>query len=309
MESQSLSFGRTRQQKYEGLGGHIGHSIASLDRVRAVIASMPKVGKSTLLQSCEDAFIFNIDQSSTVTPTPRAVMFPMVGEDGSCLLDTGPGILTWDAIESKIDVLKKLAQERKPRPKLVVFDSLSTLLNLVRPWIVRNAARLGIAKGEVSDFKQLHGPAAYDALFETIVKSINDLYQSGYGVILTVHIVNAKIQLGEDAMTVIPELCASDGLWKRIYPLMEFVAVLHRKDVVSSKEVETVVNIRGVPTTHKKMVSETSTKVFLSINEAYYKDVSGGRVQFDPIEVPKADGWKTVSDAYEAARLRHMSAT
>ena len=306
MEEQTLSFGRTRQQKYEGLGGYIGHSIAPLDRVRAVIASMPKVGKSTLLQSCEDAFIFNIDQSSPVTPTPRAVMFPMVGEDGSCLLDTGPGILTWDAIESKIEVLKKLALERKSRPKLVIFDSLSTLLNLVRPWIVRNAAKLGIAKGEVTDFKQLHGPAAYDALFETIVKSINDLYQAGYGVILTVHIVNAKIQLGEDAMTIIPELCASDGLWKRIYPLMEFVAVMHRKDVVSTKEVETTVMIRGTPSTHKKTVTETAQKVFLSINEAYYKDVSGGRVQFPPIEVPKADGWKTVSEAYEAARQAHM---
>jgi hypothetical protein len=306
-EEQTMEFGRTRQQKWAGLGGHTGHSVAPLTRCRAVLASPPKVGKSCLLQSNPDAYIFNFDQSSTVTSTPRAVLYPIVGDDGSCLLDNGPGVLSFDLIRQKHAALLQLARDNRPRPSLVVNDSLTTMVNLIRPWIAANAVQLNISKDPVDDFKKLHGPAAYDALFETIVRFINELYQVGYGVITTVHIVNTKIQIGDDVMKFVPELCASEGLWKRLYPLMEWVGILHRKPVIETFDKEVISTLRGVETKSIRKESRSVEKVFLSVDNAEYRHISGGRVRFEPIEVPHVDGWAAVSKAYDAARATQMS--
>jgi len=272
-----------------------------------VIASFPKVGKSCLFQSCRDGFIFNFDLSSTTSPSPRAVMWPVVDASGACLLDNGPGLLSWDLCQSKIDTLLFLARTNAPRPRIIFFDSLTTWIGLLQPWITAHAQDLRISASPCTDWKQLHGPAAYDTLFSLVVSTINTLYNAGYGVYTAIHVLNDTVAVGENELKVEPSLSASAGLWKRLYPLMEFVAIMDRRLVPRSRVNRRSRTVSGVTTYFEVPESYNADCRFLSVDTPMFSKISGGRTQFSPTEIPKADGWAAFESSYAAAVVVAMT--
>ena len=309
---QSLSSGANPiarpASRYGELGGFQSRMFASPVGVRGFIAGLPGSGKSSFFQTCPDAFIFNLDLSSTAIPIidgkipePKAVSWPGISYEGHSLDDNGqPFVLTWPAVRAKIDLLCRLAKENKPRPRLVVVDSLTACVRLLREWMPGQAAALGIA-GEAKDtWKQLDGRAAWDILYDLVVGIMERLSSHGYGFYFVGHVINAKIPLGEDRFVFKPELTITDGFWKRLYDKFELVLLCEKK--------QEPVMIPD-PRDPRRKIAGTVTRTYLTTGGVELSGLTKTRVLLDAIPLePADDAWNVFRTAYEkAARISSPS--
>lgn len=301
-EMHSLERGKTLSSKYGNeLGGHTGKMVAPPGKISAFIVGLPGEGKSHLLQSNPAAYIFNLDSSSTVCPDPQALMFPGVDpETGRLVGDGGKDVvLTWDLVQEKVAVLKRLAVEGKPRPDTVVFDSLTAGVRLLKSWIPANARKLGIASEPKSEWKDLHGPAAWDLLYDTLVNIFKDLRNHGYGVFVIGHVVNAKIPLGENQYAYKFELTITDGFWKRLYDMFELSAVVYVEDGEEEKTTEVKTSVRGVEKTEVRKVKVRARKHYLAVQKLDLAGIVKTRVKLpDRIELPETGAWAAFEKVY-----------
>lgn len=288
-DSQITATATTPAQKYAALGGYTGPQFKPLEKVLGFICSIPKAGKTALIEGNPGAFIFNCDNSSTVNPRALATKWPMFGEDG-----TPTEILRWEAVDAKIKILENLARTNNPdRPQCVVFDSLSSMLELVIDYVTRNAQRLGLVGGDRAapeNFSALNGLAAWDMVYNTITQTINRLKNTGYGVWILGHITNKNVVLASDMITV-PELTITDGFWKRLFPRFDFSGV-----IIAEKKTQ-MVDVPGKP---KKRVDNVVRT--LRIEHPGLNSILGARVPIEPsIELPLDGGWDRFEEAYKAA--------
>lgn len=290
--------------RFQGLGGFTGHMKIPLSRSTVLIFSLPGKGKSNLAQSNPDAFIFNTDLSSTVTTKPAAVMWPGIDpRTGQAVNDDSrPFILTFDHILAKKAKLLELARDDKPRPSTVVIDSITTFSALIKPYITANATTLGISNRSVAGFRELHGPAAWDAVYEQSVSFISDLRNAGYGVTILAHIVKEKIPLGDDKFAMGVDFTFGSGLWKRISPLVDYSCLIDKvpETITENKEMDIVV---GPGRTTKRTVTESRTvdAVYIDVLSPEYAGLVKNRVSFPRFKIPPVDGWA----ALEAHHAQH----
>lgn len=298
---QTLARGSTISDRYGALGGHTGPMVAPPSKISAFIFGLPGDGKSNLEQSNPNAFIFNFDSSSTTTPDPRAVIFPGVNPiNGRLVGDAGRDVvLTMDLVNSKIEILKELAAKDQPRPDTVVFDSLSTWIYLLVQWIPLNAKKLGIATENKDEWKYLDGRAAWDTLYTTIISTITNLRNAGYGVHVIGHIVNAKIPLNENQFVMRPELTITEGFWKRLYPLFELSALVYRDQVTESFTEEVRDVVRDEVKISKRTKTRSVTKHFLTVSKLELAGIAKSRVRLpERIELPESGAWEAFEKAY-----------
>jgi len=288
--------------KYGELGGFGHRMIASPLGVRAFIVGLPGSGKSAFLQTCPDAYIFNLDLSSTTIPIipgsplpePKALMWPGIAPEGYTLNDDGtPFVLDYGAVAAKVDLLCKMARENRPRPKVVGIDSLSALIGLLKTWMPLNAVKLGIAGENKDSWKQLDGRAAWDILYDIVLSIMTRLHSHGYGVYFIGHVVNAKIPLGEDRFVLKPELTITDGFWKRLYDKFELVLLCEKKE-------ETV----SVPDPRfaNRTIPSARTRTYLTTGGIELSGLTKTRVVLPAICLdPPSDAWAVYLDAYTKA--------
>jgi hypothetical protein len=303
---QEFTTGTTVASRYGRLGGRVGKMVAPPWAIMAFLIGLPKTGKSAFLQSNPDNFIFNLDCSSTTTTTPRAAMFPSIGADGRPSGDDGKNIiLNWgEHVLPKIEILKEMARNNEPRPKMVTFDSLTAMMNLLIKYIVKEAVALKISQEERTHWRELHGPAAWDALYSMVVDIMVSLHAHGYGVYIVGHVTNAKIPLGDDKFTFRPELTITDGFYKRLFPYFEMVAAISTRDVSDTinREVKSV--IRGVEKIDKRVETVTRTARVLSVDNTDLQGVLGQRVKLPgTIILPEDNAW----DVFEKIYLEQAS--
>lgn len=290
--------------RFQGLGGFTGHMKIPLSRSTVLIFSLPGKGKSNLVQSNRDAFIFNTDQSSTVTANPVAVIWPGVDpRTGQSINDDSrPFILAFDHILAKKAKLLELARDDKPRPATVVIDSITTFSALIKPYVTSNATTLGISSKTVTSFRELHGPAAWDAVYELCVSFISDLRNAGYGVTILAHIVKEKIPLGDEKFTMGVDFTFGAGLWKRLSPLLDYSCLIDKvPETISDKEeIDIVV---GPGKTAKRTVSKDRVvdAVYIDVLAPEYQGLVKNRVSFPRFKIPAVDGWA----ALEAHHSQH----
>ena len=190
-----------------------------LNSMFGMVVGEQNVGKSYLFQSNPDAFIFNLDLSSTVVPECVATIWPGIDEDGRPIdIDGKPIALNWDRILEKKNTLIQMAERNEPRPKCVVFDTITPMTRMLKPWVAKQMGR--------DKFEQLHGPAAYDKLFEEILQIAFDLKKYGYGVWFIAHLSKEFVQVSEDSSTKQTELVLnlSSGMNRRLTPAVEMIA-------------------------------------------------------------------------------------
>jgi hypothetical protein len=85
-----------------------------------------------------DAFVINLDLSSTVSPTPSVQCGPaLVLMVRPMDIDGKPLILTWDHVEAKIKQLCDMAKNGDERPSMVVIDTMIPMIRLLEPWAAR----------------------------------------------------------------------------------------------------------------------------------------------------------------------------
>ena len=316
-QHQTVAAGVIPAFKYPELGGFTGRIIQPPERITALIFGLAGVGKSALMQSCPDAFIFNLDKTSTVTDTVKARIWPnMDPKTGETLDDQGkPAPLTYEAIREKISILKQLAKSNAPRPAIIVFDSLSAWLQLLKEYIPRNAVPLALRKAEdgpVEHWRQLQGQSAYDTMADMVAQTIVELQSCGYGVYIIAHIVNKRIQVTETTSTVDVELTCYSSVWKRVLHLLELSLCMTCQEEIETRTfeqvfpgktqpVKTTRNVkvtkyalcydRGMPGLVKKRIPNLPERIVLpSIPD-----------KADPNIQHASDGWAAFAAAYHQA--------
>ena len=188
-----------------------------LNSMFGMVVGEQNTGKSYLFQSNPDAFILNLDLSSTVVPECAATIWPGINEDGRPVdVDNTPIVLDWDKILNKRDQLIHLAKTNESRPKCVVFDTITPIVRMLKPWIASQSGK--------EKFSQCHGPAAYDSLYDQIVQIAADLRKYGYGVWFIAHLSKEIIEVSEETSKRELTVNLSGGLTRRLTPAVEMIA-------------------------------------------------------------------------------------
>ena len=287
---QTLAHGTPQIAKYEGLGGISGmNSISPPGKCIACVVSKYGQGKSAFFQSHARGYVINIDGTSTTCPGCPASMWPYVDSvTGNIVGDDGkPLLLTMQKIEEKIAILKRLAVDNKPRPETVFFDSYTLLVPLLQQWLTGLASK--------SNWKDLHGPAAWDDLYNWLLNTMVSLRHHGYGVVMSVHVVTEEIPIGDNKMVQVLALNAAPGFYKRIMGIFEWVGEITRRTVVTDVPDE------RFPGTNRTVKRETPS-AFIRVNAPELEDICKFRVRIPgEVEIPLGRGWAAFEGAYKKA--------
>jgi len=298
-----LAHGATPQSKWAGLGGFSGKQILDPARMCAFVFGLPGSGKSAFLQSNPDAWINNFDGSSTTAADPVATLWPGVSPESSMFIgdDGKPMVLSWEKVIEKDKLLLSLATNDKPRPITVVDDSLSTQLTLVRDFVTRKAQALGISRDPVSSWREGHGPAAWDAVYEIITNRIQAFKNAGYGVWVVGHMALEKIPIGENLFTQAFGFTFGDGLWKRLFPLFELSAAVVATDTTEEESKPEIVEVRGEKKTFIRKVQVPVRRCHIVTKRPDLKGMTKARTDFDQFLLPKTGAWAAFAEAYRSA--------
>lgn len=301
----TLAVGRTIASKYGALGISGTNMVPPLEHLLGLLVSFPSRGKSHLLQSNPDCFIYNTDGSPTVYNDIPAQIWPGVGELGQPIDTDGSYVsLTFDLMLEKLKVLKAMAEDDfKGRPRFVAVDSLGLMLPLVRDWVVRNAVPLRIMKEPVERWNDLHGPSAWDETYGAIVDFALAHRRLGYGFWFTLHLTQKIIRLNDETSERVVGVNITDNFWSRLFPLFDMIAIVDREEIV-----------RTIPITRKlpdgRTVSggskeETVRQHFLVVDPASapnLRHIVKHRVSMPgKIILPETNTFAAFADAYNKA--------
>lgn len=292
---QTVEVGKLPQQKYPRLGFQGVQMVHPPERLFGLICGLPGEGKSQFIQSHPDAWVCNMDCTSTLGG-PQACIWPGIDSQGRPIdADSSQMVLTWEAVKSKLDLLIHLAKNNEPRPATIFFDSLGTWVPILKDWITRSNNK--------EDWRDMDGRRAWDQLYDMVVDTCINLRRYGYGVYIVCHVVNAKIPLGEDRYVFKPELTITDNFYKRLYPLFELVAAISAEWVNEQKEIQQPPIIKdGKSVTLKPKIVQIKRKKYLfSVDSELLSGITKHRVKMDSeFELPEQNGWAEFVNKYSA---------
>ena len=268
-----------------------------LNALFGMVVGEQNTGKSYLFQSNPDAFIINLDLSSTVTPECAATIWPGVNEDGLPIdIDGKHLVLTWDKVLEKKKQLIDMAQANEPRPKCVVLDTITPCVRLLKPYIAKKMDR--------TSFEQAHGPAAYDKLFDEILSFAFDLRQVGYGVWFIAHLSREFLQVSDDgAKQEELTLNLSSGMVRRLTPAVEMIA-----PVCCDRRSTTVMETKVVKSGAKQIERKIPTEKIVYDRKLAFDDPRFSRIirtrttsRLPNIPLDPVDPWGAFESAFNDA--------
>lgn len=308
MTGQTLSTGQTIASKYGAFGISNKWMIAPPDRSFVFLVGESNSGKTNLVASNPAALILNLDGSSTPMPSPDsppppAQFFPGINEEGQTIgADGQPLTLTWGVIEATKKRLIEAATSNQPRPRMVVLDSVGVAMNLIKQHLV-DKERAKPGKEWVMDWTNLHGEAAWEALYGILMKFKTDL-SPYYGVWFTGHIASKWRKLeGKEDLVERKELSLPPGFMPRFYPLFE--AVLGIESKIEMMEVTKVRKIKRGDTVIESphQVQEPVRKVYMSGQISGTPNaIHKRRIKLPlQLELPATGGWDFFAGEYKKA--------
>lgn len=259
-----------------------------------MLVGIPGSGKSAILQSCPDAYIFNLDLSPTVT-TPQATIWPGLDRSGR-VIDVGrkPMELTWAEVSKKIDLLILMAEKNLPRPEAICFDSVAGLFRVLKPAIAK--------KYKKDDFSDC-GEAGWKELNSIVSNLPFRLKKWGYGVWYCCHLTKKFVQLSQDYSEPVPELTITDTLFKQLHPAFDIVAPVKMSIEETRKErtvnlTDAAGNVLGTET-----VTDVSTKEvhWIDFGDPQLMGITKGRNIRGRLQFDLHNGWATFENAYRAS--------
>ena len=275
-----------------------------MERSFVMCIGPPGEGKTTFVQSCPTGYVINLDNSST-SPHIRGMVWPGINEQGQPYDQDGVVVMTWERLLQITNSLIELAKSGDPYPTPVFFDSVDAVLPLLQNYMIR--------KNDVENWQDLDGRRMYGIAYDRMVRMFHDLLNVGIGVWLIGHVVNAKIQIGEDKYVIRPELTIGDGLWRRMEWALEMVCGIERVDKTISTEVQTTDTHKADGTVRKgrtKTVNEQVTRYCFVTDSSRYSELMKRRVNIPgSIEIPHKDAWPIVSKAFIDAASNPLQET
>lgn len=216
-QHQTVAAGVPPAGRWKSLGFGTVPIAFELDNVFGMVVGEQNSGKSYLFQSNPEAFIINADDSPVVNPHGQACIWPSRNNEGRIIdLDGSPLVLTWEAIERKKQQLIEMANRNEDRPKCVVLDTLFPVLRLIRNHVIKQFGK--------TQWEDLHGPAAYERMYSTLIEFALTLRQHGYGVWFVAHISKRWHNLNENSSIQEFALTMSEGLKDRLSKTVELIA-------------------------------------------------------------------------------------
>ena len=278
--------GKLPQQRYASLGFTGVRMIHPPEKLFGLICGLPGEGKSQFIHSHPDSWVCNMDCTSSLGD-PQATIWPGISSQGQAIDVTGdPLVVTWEAVQAKVDLLCSLAKNNQPRPATVFFDSLGTWIPLLKDWITRS--------NDKKDWREMDGRRSWDQLYDMVIDTCLTLRRYGYGVYIVCHVVNAKIPLGDDKYVFKPELTITDGFYKRLYPLFELVAAISTEWVTEQREISQPPIVKDGKTVvlKPKVVTEKRKRYLFSVDSETLSGITKHRVKMpSEFELPEANGW------------------
>lgn len=312
--TQTLSQGTTIASKYANLGYTGRRMLPPPTGMLWLLVGESNMGKSYLLQTCPDAFIINADLSSTVVDSDEQVkarIWPGLDSEGQPIEMDEQGrdkqiSLSFDRMLEVKKALIAWPKEDPDRPRMVVVDSITRLIPYVKDDVAKFAqSRYHIASGDNKDWKELHGPAAWDAVYDAIVQFALDLRNAGYGVCMTLHLTRYNIQVQDNLWKEEVDVTVTRNFWSRLFPMFEMIACLETK-TVTEKEERTATDPR-TKKTFTRSVDVTKQARVISADWANNVDLRGivkRRIRMGEVVLPDADTWDAFDKAYrENARI------
>jgi len=289
--SQELAQGSTIAQRFAGLAYTACPTTRCHPRrVFGFILGLPNSGKTRFFCSCDGAYIINLDQSSAPVSDPsqmKAGMWPYMDAEGVPRdADGSKVILSWDAVLQKVQKLKQLAVDDKPRPDVIIFDSISAYIDLGMQYVTQ--------RGGKTDFKELHGPAAWDDVYGNFVRTCVDLRRLGYGVYITGHCIYDVIPMGEHQYTEKVGLTITDNFWKRIHHRLELSFLL--KTEFYNEDLEQ--KLSGGKVRKLEGRGARRSRHIVTCNDEKFAGLLKGRVDFPEMILPSENAWDVFEKAY-----------
>ncbi len=291
---QKLGSGQTLAQRYDGLGFSGQPMHYPLERLFGIISGPPDSGKSCLFQGCPDAFILNLDLSSTTNPQPAACIWPGITPGGEPMdVDGSRMELTWKALARKHEQLLKLAADDAPRPRTIVLDSLGSAISMARDHVVEAWNK--------KHWTEIDGRAGWEYVYDGIIRFGTSLRKAGYGFFFVAHVVNQVLPMGEDRYVERHNLTITPNFWSRFFPFLEFSAVIYPQWTTESHQVRKpdVTTPDGKTIPGRTVTEQIRTKRYvLTTTEEQYAGITKSRVPIESLSIPLEGGWATLAATY-----------
>jgi hypothetical protein len=215
----TLAAGQSIQQIYGSFGATgTAHFNTPLNSI-VLYCGLPKQGKSRFLQGYEGALIINSDLGPQYHP--RCQVWPHMSTDperpGPITSTGSPFNFSWDSIRELETQLLDAAKNKRPRPRVVHFDSLTTCYEMVKQWV---ATKLNFPTfQDITESRR-----AYEAAYSELIRIFNSLKNAGYGVGVVVHLTYINIPIDDGGKTAQRlDVAITDGLYKRLFPLADLM--------------------------------------------------------------------------------------
>jgi hypothetical protein len=255
-----------------------------------MFVGLPDSGKTTILCSCDGCLLINCDGIPLPVRDPnqmKAATFPHIGSNGEHLGwdGTTPINFNWEAIVGVVTELERRVDRNLPRPDLVAVDSITSLLEHAKDFVVRKAGK--------TDWRELHGPSAYDDAYNLVTRLATHVHSMGYGFFYTGHLVNEVIQLGDDRHKERVSLTLTPGFWKRLFWKLEMCLSLTPRyiPVVVPRDQRQP----GQPSTRSERCICVTTR-----DEAT-AGITKCKCELPDIVLPLSGGWNVFENAYTEA--------
>lgn len=277
------------------------YQVKPFHKLFVLFCSLPKTGKSCLLESNPNLLRLDFDRAGTTNPQTRATTIPAVQDGGG-----KPVVITKDFIDNVVGTLCDLATKDKPRPQVVAFDTIDSMLNVLAP---ARAHQLGLKSFADADVKE------WGVVYDWAADYFNALVQHGYGVWLTTHIVNKKLEINERAKMIL-DTTVSITFINRFRGLLDLICAVERGIDTTMKPIPKIHPVTKQPALDGKgqpLIErmETVETPFVDLILRQSKPTS----EFDPdfsrlvcgrvgglpdrMRLPRIDAWPLVAKKYE----------
>lgn len=267
-----------------------------LDNVFGMVVGEQNSGKSYLFQSNPEAFIINADDSPVVNPNGQACIWPSRNNEGRIIdLDGSPMVLTWDAIERKKQQLVQMAERGEDRPKCVVLDTLFPVLRLIKHHTIKQFGK--------TVWEDLHGPAAYERMYSTLIEFALTLRQHGYGVWFVAHISKRWHNLNENSSITEYALTMSEGLKDRLSKTVELIAPMRSWMETETYSEPQVVTVGSKSITRQVTKTRNVIKRELAFDDPNYAHLIRTRTlrPMSNVSLNVGNPWEAFSQAFATA--------
>lgn len=253
-----------------------GYNPRTAEQSRALVIADPKVGKSTFLRSIRSAIVLDFEGGSNATACPRAYYADLSGQ-----------VKTGESPLSRFDRLRAIlvddAKTTQPQFSTVVVDTIDALVDRYAALILP---------------QHKDGRAGWGEIQTTLMNSLEELAQAGYGVYLGAHLKTTV--LSEDGNNrMYTELAIPASIRTRIIRWVDQIIVLTPKIDTIYPEKTIKLPDGKVQKIQDKTQPQRITRVFLDARSMGQNTPTGARVAVNNLLIPEQDGFDVYKAAYD----------